>query len=267
MKRLYARPPSFTSLLPWMEYDTERKLVWLEDGISCAAVFELTPVGCEARPQAFFERLREGLMQVLCDAIPEEDEGSPWVLQVYVQDELDLDTLWQALQGNIHPRAQGSAFTEHYLGVLADHLDALHPSRGALSRAPRGARSAPGAGACGRCSTAGARAARARCIAWRPPRSLPRSRRSAWTASRPRGSRHAARAAEDFYRWLLAWLNPRPAAAEGDSAALARLAPYPERCRRGALRGGFGRDAWYFPARARMRAPAPGGSMGWRTAW
>ena len=49
VKRLYRRPPSFTDLLPWAEYLPESRSFLLEDGISVAALFELTPVGTEAR--------------------------------------------------------------------------------------------------------------------------------------------------------------------------------------------------------------------------
>ncbi|MCP4283976.1 MAG: TraC family protein, partial [Gammaproteobacteria bacterium] len=34
VKRLYERPPSFTDLLPWVEYDAESRTFLLEDGIS-----------------------------------------------------------------------------------------------------------------------------------------------------------------------------------------------------------------------------------------
>jgi hypothetical protein len=48
IKRHYDRPPSFTDLLPWMEYIPECKAFLLEDGVSLGALFEVTPVGCEA---------------------------------------------------------------------------------------------------------------------------------------------------------------------------------------------------------------------------
>ncbi len=48
VQRLYERPPSFTDLLPWMEYDPDSRTFLLEDGISVGALFELTPAGTEA---------------------------------------------------------------------------------------------------------------------------------------------------------------------------------------------------------------------------
>ena len=48
IRRLYRRPPSFTDLLPWVEYLPESRSFLLEDGISVGALFELMPVGTEA---------------------------------------------------------------------------------------------------------------------------------------------------------------------------------------------------------------------------
>ncbi len=89
VKRLYERPPSFTDLLPWMEYNPASRTFLLEDGLSVGALFELTPAGTEARTRAFMSQLRDAIQTALTDAIPEEDDA-PWILQVYVQDEPSL---------------------------------------------------------------------------------------------------------------------------------------------------------------------------------
>ena len=89
VKRLYERPPSFSDLLPWMEYHPGSRTFVLEDGVSVGALFELTPAGTEARTPAFMTQLRDAIQTALTDAIPEADEA-PWILQVYVQDEPSL---------------------------------------------------------------------------------------------------------------------------------------------------------------------------------
>ncbi len=43
VKRLYDRPPSFTDLLPWVEYDPDSRTFLLEDGISCLRSFPSVP--------------------------------------------------------------------------------------------------------------------------------------------------------------------------------------------------------------------------------
>ena len=54
-------------------------------------MFEVTPVGCEARTPAFMAQLRDTIQTaIINEAIPERDDA-PWVLQVYVQDEPRLN--------------------------------------------------------------------------------------------------------------------------------------------------------------------------------
>ena len=69
IKQHYHRPPSFTDLLPWMEYLPESKTFLLEDGVSLGALFEVLPVGCEARTPAFMTQLRDAI-QIAIGAIP-----------------------------------------------------------------------------------------------------------------------------------------------------------------------------------------------------
>ena len=75
----YERPPSFTDLLPWMEYIPESKSFLLEDGLSMGALFEITPVGCEARTPVFMSQLRDAIQIAINESIPERDDA-PWVL-------------------------------------------------------------------------------------------------------------------------------------------------------------------------------------------
>ena len=96
VRQLYREPSSFTDLLPWVEYDPDSACFLLEDGVSVGALFELQPVGTEARTVAFMTQLRDAIQSALTDAIPEE-EGAPWVLQVYVQDEPSLRQFAQHL--------------------------------------------------------------------------------------------------------------------------------------------------------------------------
>jgi phage baseplate assembly protein W len=70
VKHLYERPPSFTDLLPWVEYNRSSRTFLLEDGISLGALFELTPAGTEARTPEFMTQLRDAIQTALTDAIP-----------------------------------------------------------------------------------------------------------------------------------------------------------------------------------------------------
>ena len=49
-RRMAMRPPSFTDLLPWTRFHPTDKVFTLNDGLSVAAMFELTPTPTEAMP-------------------------------------------------------------------------------------------------------------------------------------------------------------------------------------------------------------------------
>ncbi|UYA60820.1 Type IV secretory system protein, VirB4 [Pectobacterium sp. F1-1] len=121
---LYDVAPSFVTLLPWVEYLPESQSMLLEDGISVAAFFELTPLGTEGREPAWLAQARDALENALQDSFDELDDN-PWVLQLYAQDETNFDPYLQTLHGYIQPRAQHSRFTEFYLRSMAHHLRAV----------------------------------------------------------------------------------------------------------------------------------------------
>ena len=107
VKRLYARPPAFTDLLPWMEYDPDSRTFLLEDGVSVGRlVGDSRRSGSEARTPAFMAQLRDAIQTALTDAIPEEDDA-PWILQVYVQDEPSLSALQRDVADYAQPGAAG----------------------------------------------------------------------------------------------------------------------------------------------------------------
>ncbi|MEI7198203.1 conjugative transfer ATPase [Pectobacterium versatile] len=121
---LYEIAPSFVALLPWVEYLPESQSMLLEDGISVAAFFELTPLGTEGREPGWLAQARDALENALQDSFDELDDN-PWVLQLYAQDETNFAPYLQTLHGYIQPRARNSRFTEFYLHSMAHHLRAV----------------------------------------------------------------------------------------------------------------------------------------------
>ncbi|MDE0249514.1 MAG: TraC family protein, partial [Gammaproteobacteria bacterium] len=124
VRQRYVRPPSFTDLLPWMEYLPESQAFVLEDGVSLGALFEIEPAGCEARTQAFMSELRDAIQTAVCEALPEQDEA-PWVLQVYVQDEPSLVRFSQQLARYPDPAIRTSDYSKHYQASMHAHLQAV----------------------------------------------------------------------------------------------------------------------------------------------
>jgi hypothetical protein len=96
----------------------------LEDGQSVAAFFELQPIGTEGRETAWLWQARDALENALQDSFDELDEN-PWVVQLYAQDEADWEHYLRTLGAYLHPRAQGSAFSEFYLRSFGHHLRAI----------------------------------------------------------------------------------------------------------------------------------------------
>ncbi|MCC4595426.1 conjugative transfer ATPase [Xanthomonas campestris pv. phormiicola] len=121
---LYNVSPSFADLLPWVEYLPETKCMLLEDGVSVAAFFELTPIGTEGREASWFAQARDALENTLQDSFDELDE-SPWVMQLYAQDEPDWNTYLENLRTYLQPRAQGTSFSDFYLRFFGHHLRAV----------------------------------------------------------------------------------------------------------------------------------------------
>ena len=224
---LYARPPRFTDLLPWVEYLPESRCFLLEDGVSVGALFELTPVGTEARSAAFLTELRDALQTALTEAIPEHDEA-PWILQLYVQDEPSLAELGTSVAAYVPEALRASAYTRHYLALLREHAARLSQPGGLFEDA----------------ALTGVRwrgqVRRVRAVLYRrwPARVRPPSplevetdledTATRWVAALAAAGIRARRGTgADLYRWLLPWFNPRAAVADGDADRLREVTPYP----------------------------------------
>ncbi len=227
VQQLYDRPASFTDLLPWVEYLPESRSFLLEDGLSLGALFDIDPVGCEARTPAFMEGLRNALQIAINEAIPERDD-SPWILQVYVQDEPSLHHFVQSLASYPNATAKTSQFTRHYHALMAEHLRAISRPGGLFDdTAVTGSRWQ-------------GKVRRVRAVLYRRIRVKGRLPSAIeveealndvaikWVASLASAGVKAHRSTgEDFYGWLLKWFNPKPEVTGGDPDKLLELAPYP----------------------------------------
>ncbi|GKT24380.1 conjugative transfer ATPase [Acidovorax sp. SUPP3334] len=216
-RALYGVAPSFADLLPWVEYLPASRSVLLDDGVSVAAFFELTPIGTEGREMHWLWQARDALENALQDAFDELDDH-PWVVQLYAQDEADWEGYLRGLDAYLQPRARGTAFTAFYQRFLAHHLRAVAKPGGlfedtAVTRLPwRG------------------QARRVRMVVHRRVPGTSAQRRGpspeqalATVCDRLQGGlsnagvRAQRLAAADIHAWLLRWFNPCPALL-GDTA-------------------------------------------------
>ncbi|MCC4607854.1 conjugative transfer ATPase [Xanthomonas campestris pv. zinniae] len=244
-RALYGVAPSFVDLLPWVEYLPESRSVLLDDGVSVAAFFELTPIGTEGREMHWLWQARDALENALQDAFDELDDH-PWVVQLYAQDEADWEGYLRGLDAYLQPRAKDTAFTAFYQRFLAHHLRAVAKPGGlfedtAVTRLPwRG------------------QARRVRMVVHRRVPGTSAQRRGpspeqalATVCDRLQGglSNAGVRAqrlgAADIHAWLLRWFNPCPTLL-GDTAAdrerFYALTRYPEEREEGELELASGTD-------------------------
>jgi len=224
---LYRQPGSFTDLLPWVEYLPASRSFLLEDGISLGALFELEPVGTEARTPEFMVQLRDAVQMALTEAIPEEDDA-PWIVQVYVQDEPSLVAFSQALSQYPDKTLRESALTCHHQQMVAEHLAQISRPGGLFVDTAvtgthwRGQRRRVRATLYRRLKATG-----------HPPPAVEVEEAlndvaTKWAAALASAGIRARRGAgQDLYDWLLRWFNPAPEIAGGDPDRLGELAPYP----------------------------------------
>ena len=217
--------PTFTDYLPWMEYDPAAKTFLLEDGRSVGAVYEIDPVGTEGRSEDFKETLRQQTVNLIADTIPEIDPD-PWVLQAFVSDEFHLGDTAQAIADYGERNGVVDSYARSYRELAGRQLTRVCREGGLFEEEGF---DTPWRG----------RRRRVRFVLYRR---LGRSAGSADVrpddelndvcakmelALRGAGLRFRRYEGRDFYRWMLTWLNPKPACTEGDPGRLLDQAPYP----------------------------------------
>ncbi|HUS97026.1 MAG TPA: conjugative transfer ATPase, partial [Hyphomicrobiaceae bacterium] len=208
-------------------YDPDSRTFLLEDGISVGALFEIFPVGTEARTPQFMTQLRDAIQMALTDAIPEDDDA-PWVLQVYVQDEPSLRGFQKEIAAYAQPGAKGSVFTQHFQDAFSQHLDRITRPGGLFEDT-----AVTGTHWRGQVRRVRATLYRRLKVKGKTPPAVEVEEAmndvaTKWIASlASAGIRVRRSTGKDLYEWLLKWFNPKPAIADGDHDTLLEVAPYP----------------------------------------
>jgi conjugative transfer ATPase len=232
-RRLSARPPFFTELLPWTAFNPQDQVFVLRDGESLGLLFELTPVPTEAQPEQYLRDRAHKIMEAL-QAIPESDTR-PWVLQFFLADDRNVDGLKQDFEryiDEVHAaepqRAQAireSAYTRAFVSELHAHLDNVARPEGLFVDTQ--VTGQPWRG----------QIRRVRCCIYKPFAGLahePAPAREqieqvaitlmATLGEAGIGARRCN--GRDLYEWLLPFFNPKVSWADSPGALL-RAAPYP----------------------------------------
>ena len=228
-KKYYQIPPSILKHLPWVEFDDESDSVLLHD-TTVGAVFELTLVATEAKPEVYLQQLRDGLQGIFQDTFPQyHDNQSPWILQFYIHDELSMAYLFQSIDHYIQPTAQDSPFKDYYLNIMNDYCNWLSYPEGVFyddkvtdSQFHGGQR-------------------KVRVAIYRQyhkKMALSRNRTALQDLNvvavsfisklKSIGIEVRRLKGQEFRDWLIRWFNPKPPITEGNVDALLNLIPYPE---------------------------------------
>lgn len=226
VRKDYIEQPSFTNLLPWREYDSENQVFLLEDGKGIGALFEVEPVGVEAKTDDYILEIQEKLQATITETIP-EDNVAPWTLQFFVQDELSVRTLTDQIREYAHPRAKDTPYTKHFLDVMDEHLRQVGQPNGLFNdEVVTGGR------------WQGKRRKVRMCLYRyfpenyksdydRDVRELGRIRKRLITQFIGIGVRIRIGGGKELYEWMLRWFNPNPVITKGDCEELLKAAPYP----------------------------------------
>ena len=237
IRKQYEARPSISDKLPWVEWSDEENIVLLEDLKSCGALLEIQDISTEAKPQSMIEEVHKNVKGVFQSVVPLEDMN-PWVVQIYIQDDLTLDPLYRRLVDYV--KDPEDPLSKEYLAIMERHFKLLGRPQG-MFRDPLSDLSFRG------------RTRRIRLAVYRRYE----DERGGHTASTKKGIVRKSRKKMDvvnelkvvmetlmtqlrqggmnvrrlegkhFYEWLLRWFNPKPAITEGDQDALLKAYPYP----------------------------------------
>jgi len=225
-RRAYAAPPSFTDMLPWVEYLPETRQFLFEDGVTRMAVFDIDPIPTEGRSQESLLESMQAMVNVIADSFPELDRD-PWVLQIYASAEPDIAHHLERLRDYIDPTIRDTPYTRHFLSIYEEHLRDVSRPEGYFyddevsDSIWRG------------------QSFRIRLCAYRrywdtdpapgddPDIELEQVCSKLVTNLDALSLRSRRVDGEGFYYWMLLWLNPRPALCDGDPSRLRECAPYP----------------------------------------
>ncbi|MEM7258532.1 MAG: TraC family protein, partial [Pseudomonadota bacterium] len=224
LQQAYDAGPSFTDMLPWLEYLPDSQQLLLMDGHSRVACYELHPFPTEGRTREYMDNAVESIASMLAESFSEYKQD-PWVLQFYVNNEKALDPHLQQVRDYVSANARGSEFTEAFLNLYAEHLRDVTTGDGYFEDDMVTG------------SMWGGCASRIRMVIYRkynestpvedPALELQDMTETLEANMDTMGIRFRRMTGEDFYYWMLFWFNPSPSVTGGRLDELRAACPYP----------------------------------------
>lgn len=135
-QREYQVPATISSAFTWESFDNDDQLMELTDGKSVGAIYELTAIPTEGQGKHFIHDVRLQLSQLIADTFPRYDDiECPWIVSLYVSDDVGLDETLDKMENYVNDRARGTAYSRLYLRWWKRHCEALS-SKGGLFTDP-----------------------------------------------------------------------------------------------------------------------------------
>ncbi|HVY53949.1 MAG TPA: conjugative transfer ATPase, partial [Gammaproteobacteria bacterium] len=226
--RGYQKRPSIASYLPWRDYNERHKVFLLEDNQSLAVGFRITPLACEARPQAMLEAIAKSLQDALQNAIPCE-KANPWILQLFVQREQNLSLVIEKIKQAIPAERHNEPLVKAHLQTLQKHIEYITRPGGVFfdqqvtQQIFRGGRLKVYAVLYRRNNTSSDKNQRRTHL--EAIQHISRKLAEQWRAC---GLGVKRLTGEAFYHWLMPWFNPQPKQTAGDVNALLSQITFPQ---------------------------------------
>jgi len=225
--RQYQQYPSISDKLPWIEWSDNCNTVLLEDGRSVGALLEVRDIATEAKPEKFIEKIHRSITKMFSTVVPLEDEN-PWVLQIYIQDDLTLNGLYKRLLEYVQDRGMSNdQFTCHYLSIVKRHFKSMCREDGMFID--------PLSGLPFRAKTRRIRIAVYRRYSFAKKESeidileeLETTVKKLISQLQQIGLKVRRLKGKHFYDWLVRWFNPKPSKTDGDVDLLLKKFPYPD---------------------------------------
>ncbi|MCX4030176.1 conjugative transfer ATPase [Endozoicomonas sp. SM1973] len=219
---LYKRPEPFANHLPVVEFGSKHKLFLLEDGISVAAMLEVTAISTEAKNEKFFKDTEDNI-RIFLSCIPEED--NPWIVQSYTQDDNSFTDVIKGVEAYIPEHIRNTEYTQNYLKDFAAHYRRVcNPKGYFLDEAVSGT---PWFGKIRRTRLFIYRRQRNQAPEHNPVEELNEMLDRLKSQARSAGITLRQCGGIDYYTWLLRWFNPNSELAGEDLDKLVEMVPYP----------------------------------------
>lgn len=226
--RGYQQQPSITHYLPWRDYNEKYKLFLLEDNVSLAACFNLTPIPCEARPAIMMEEIAKSIAEAIKNSIPCE-KNNPWILQVFVERQRNLSQQYAQIENTISDKQKNSVLTKMHLKTLKNHLEYVSRKDGIFfdsqvtNQIFRGGYLSVRAILYRRVKDKKENNFRRNSV-----EDIIRVSRKFADQLRATGLKVKRMRGEEFYQWMVRWFNPKPKQTQGDMNLLLQQVPFPK---------------------------------------